>query len=431
MKVNDLPERLFVLGELDQKGELSLSSFHDSIGKTVFQVWCVPPEPSAEPSAAETITYHKVGADDLLASLMKTVPDATILVDHQLADPSLTGQHFDISTVSSEKCLCLQDYGCVASLVLKLRKDDLPSFVRHFLDIYGQSHSELSPFEVYDNGVADFKQLTSEFNRICKIGEKAMVDAGRIPEKVSELHALVSAHSLSLRGEHDATTITTMADELQKSIRRISRMKSESKRALQASITEMKSHEETCRDYKSVGEIKKRLGQFKTIRETLIAFVGDDGLLSSIPSLLEEGKELVKGMRCMAELPENQRIALSQSHRIPSCTKCGESNWEVLSASPSGKASQWKCSYCGKETLLRHDKETDSESSESNSRAIPKAVQREVWQRDQGKCVECGSKEKLEYDHIIPVSKGGSNTARNIQLLCENCNRSKGASIGG
>jgi len=37
--------------------------------------------------------------------------------------------------------------------------------------------------------------------------------------------------------------------------------------------------------------------------------------------------------------------------------------------------------------------------------------------------------EKLEYDHIIPVSKGGSNTERNIQLLCEKCNRQKSATI--
>lgn len=59
------------------------------------------------------------------------------------------------------------------------------------------------------------------------------------------------------------------------------------------------------------------------------------------------------------------------------------------------------------------------------SRTIPKDVQRDVWRRDGGRCVECGSKERLEYDHIIPFSKGGSNTVRNIQLLCEGCNRKK------
>ena len=56
-------------------------------------------------------------------------------------------------------------------------------------------------------------------------------------------------------------------------------------------------------------------------------------------------------------------------------------------------------------------------------------VRREVWQRDQGKCCKCGSNKKLEYDHIIPLSIGGSDTARNIQLLCEECNRKKSNKI--
>jgi 5-methylcytosine-specific restriction endonuclease McrA len=30
---------------------------------------------------------------------------------------------------------------------------------------------------------------------------------------------------------------------------------------------------------------------------------------------------------------------------------------------------------------------------------------------------------------IIPVISGGSSTERNVQLLCEPCNRSKGATI--
>lgn len=53
----------------------------------------------------------------------------------------------------------------------------------------------------------------------------------------------------------------------------------------------------------------------------------------------------------------------------------------------------------------------------------------EVWRRDGGKCARCGSRERLEYDHIVPISKGGSNTTRNIELLCEKCNRSKGSKI--
>jgi hypothetical protein len=56
---------------------------------------------------------------------------------------------------------------------------------------------------------------------------------------------------------------------------------------------------------------------------------------------------------------------------------------------------------------------------------IPGNVRIEVWRRDQGQCVKCGSRNRLEYDHIIPVSRGGSNTARNIELLCESCNRAK------
>ena len=52
-----------------------------------------------------------------------------------------------------------------------------------------------------------------------------------------------------------------------------------------------------------------------------------------------------------------------------------------------------------------------------------------VWNRDGGRCVQCGGKERLEFDHVIPIALGGGNTARNLQLLCEPCNRAKGASI--
>lgn len=64
-------------------------------------------------------------------------------------------------------------------------------------------------------------------------------------------------------------------------------------------------------------------------------------------------------------------------------------------------------------------------NSDKFSRRISQKVKDLVWNRDRGKCVICESNQNLEFDHIIPFSKGGSNTYRNIQLLCEKCNRKK------
>lgn len=59
------------------------------------------------------------------------------------------------------------------------------------------------------------------------------------------------------------------------------------------------------------------------------------------------------------------------------------------------------------------------------NRNISGKVKKFVFERDKGKCVYCGSSENLEFDHIIPISKGGSNSERNIQLVCFECNRIK------
>ncbi|XOA43049.1 MAG: HNH endonuclease [Candidatus Nealsonbacteria bacterium] len=60
---------------------------------------------------------------------------------------------------------------------------------------------------------------------------------------------------------------------------------------------------------------------------------------------------------------------------------------------------------------------------------IPQDIQEAVYERDEGKCVYCGSRRNLEFDHIIPLAKGGSNTANNIQLLCQKCNRQKSSNF--
>jgi hypothetical protein len=77
------------------------------------------------------------------------------------------------------------------------------------------------------------------------------------------------------------------------------------------------------------------------------------------------------------------------------------------------------------EDILSHEQNQQHHELE-HDRMIPPNVKLEVWKRDKGKCVKCGSNKNLHFDHIIPFSKGGTSlTAENIQILCAKHNISK------
>ena len=60
------------------------------------------------------------------------------------------------------------------------------------------------------------------------------------------------------------------------------------------------------------------------------------------------------------------------------------------------------------------------------TRLIPGAVKLKVWERDQGRCVICKATDNLHFDHIIPLSKGGSSlVSENIQIMCARHNLQK------
>jgi hypothetical protein len=61
----------------------------------------------------------------------------------------------------------------------------------------------------------------------------------------------------------------------------------------------------------------------------------------------------------------------------------------------------------------------------ASSRHIPRDVRQRVWQAYGGRCADCGAEDYLEFDHIIPVAKGGGNSEANVQLLCWRCNLKK------
>lgn len=80
---------------------------------------------------------------------------------------------------------------------------------------------------------------------------------------------------------------------------------------------------------------------------------------------------------------------------------------------------------------LINDQKSENTLAESEpNRLIPSKVKLEVWKRDKGQCVICGSKKNLHFDHIIPFSKGGSSSdPENIQILCAKHNLKKHAKI--
>lgn len=57
---------------------------------------------------------------------------------------------------------------------------------------------------------------------------------------------------------------------------------------------------------------------------------------------------------------------------------------------------------------------------------ITQSLRTQVFERDEYRCINCGSHKKLCADHIHPESKGGATTLENLQTLCQSCNSSKG-----
>jgi hypothetical protein len=65
-------------------------------------------------------------------------------------------------------------------------------------------------------------------------------------------------------------------------------------------------------------------------------------------------------------------------------------------------------------------------SAQANGRYIPAAIKRAVWERDGGQCTftsatgqRCPAKERLEFDHMDEVARGGQASVDRIRLLCQ------------
>jgi hypothetical protein len=74
----------------------------------------------------------------------------------------------------------------------------------------------------------------------------------------------------------------------------------------------------------------------------------------------------------------------------------------------------------------------------SRGRQIPAAVRRAVTERDGKRCtfmlangLPCGSRRMLEFDHVIPVARGGQSTVENLRLRCRAHNQYEAEQVYG
>ena len=98
----------------------------------------------------------------------------------------------------------------------------------------------------------------------------------------------------------------------------------------------------------------------------------------------------------------------------------------------------YKIIHDGKRNVFRYilklsDREENAPVSSiklEHTRLIPSEVKREVWKRDEGKCVICGDNKNLHFDHDLPFSRGGTSlSTNNVRLLCMKHNLQKSDKI--
>ena len=64
---------------------------------------------------------------------------------------------------------------------------------------------------------------------------------------------------------------------------------------------------------------------------------------------------------------------------------------------------------------------TDEPAPATRQDDVSPLVRFAVWCRDRGRCVDCRSSDDIEYDQIIPFSKGGLRWIANVELRCATC----------
>lgn len=166
-------------------------------------------------------------------------------------------------------------------------------------------------------------------------------------------------------------------------------------------------------------------------------------------------------------LGEHLSQIILDKYQSKTCPRCQETRWRILDVTPSARSIHAECVSCSRKAYIKAVEDdlseilalwndirmaesiarsaasevgfafnskiefevTDAGKNKHSREKIPEHVRQAVWKRDGGCCVKCGATEDLQFDHIIPFSKGGATSIENLQILCGTCNREKSNKI--
>ncbi len=127
---------------------------------------------------------------------------------------------------------------------------------------------------------------------------------------------------------------------------------------------------------------------------------------------VKDGKELCRYCYSKAYRQNNKKI----------CERCGKPGNITKNFKEHGKV----CQPCYKQIRTLYYRALELKRKSGDKGNLSEIDLEYIKARDKT-CVYCGSNEKISFDHIVPLSKGGHSTIENLALACLKCNLSKNA----
>jgi len=123
-------------------------------------------------------------------------------------------------------------------------------------------------------------------------------------------------------------------------------------------------------------------------------------------------------------------MTLKETGRSPIMSDLKKYGFPVSAETISVRFGTWRNALVAASRASGPSPHQNPERTPRRRSGIPTTRRFYVFKRDRYQCCICHrSGVELEIDHVIPVSRGGSNSIDNLQALCIPCNRGKSDSM--